>query len=82
MRAAFPVLGCAELLETYVKPPEPGPDWVYCDCDGIELAMLCLTPAFNGWFELPTEYTEWRPGPLKPGEEGAGVVTVALCGST
>jgi hypothetical protein len=48
MRAAFPVLGWAELLETYVMPPSLGPDWVYRGCDMIELTVLCLKAWF--WF--------------------------------
>lgn len=37
---------------------------------------------FNGWFELMSEYVDIRPGPLKPGEDAAGVVGPAPNGST
>jgi len=57
-----------------------GPDWVYCE--GFELTTVCLADWFNGWFELPSEYADRGPGPLKPADEGAGVVTVGLNGST
>jgi hypothetical protein len=74
MRAAFPVLGCAVVLETYVNPPSLRPDWVYCGCD--ELIMLCLKAGSNGWLGLPSECAGWGPGPLKPADRGAGVVAV------
>jgi len=82
MRAAFPVAGCAELLEKYVKPPSLGPDWVYCGCDRIELTVLCLTAGFNGWFELRSEYTDRGPCPLNRVDARTGEVAVALNGST
>ena len=80
MRAAFPVAGCPELPETYVKPASLGPDWVYCD--RIELIVSCLTPGFNGWFELWSECTDWGTGPLNRVDARTGVVAVVLDGST
>jgi hypothetical protein len=82
MRAAPSAVGCAVLLETCVKPPSLRPDWVCCGCDGIELTALCLTAGFDSRFELPSEDEDRGPGPLKLADEGAGVVAVALNGST
>jgi hypothetical protein len=72
MRAAFPVLGCAAVLETYVVTSS-----VYGGCD--ELAALCLEIWFNGRFEMPLGYVDWGPCPLKSADEAP---RVALYGST
>ena len=80
MSAAFPVLGCAVLPETYVGPDSLGPDSLYRD--GCVLVRVCLTLGFNCWFELPSEYIDWRTGTLKRAGGEAGVVAGVPNGST
>ena len=72
MKAAFPVLGSATVLVTYVSPVVSlGPDWL--GCDGSE-----LTGGSGGWFKLPAECAASL---LKPVDKGSVVVAVGSNGS-